>query len=93
MKFRTILMVFAVVAIVVVGGIYFTNPYWKEKTVLKVFHAGSLTGPFETIESHFEADQKTFLRDVDVQLEPAGSVTCVLATRGTSVSTNGSTCP
>ncbi len=71
------LMVVAIIVVVVVGGIYFTNPYWKEKTVLKIFHAGSLTVPFETIEAQFEADQQTFLREVDVQLEPAGSVACV----------------
>ena len=47
------LLVLAIVAIVLVGGTYFTNPYWKEKTVLKVFHAGSLTVPFEAIEAQF----------------------------------------
>ena len=76
MKSRSMLIIFAVI-VIVVGGIYFTNPYWKEKTVLKVFLAGSLTVPFETIEAKFEADHKTFLQEVDVQLEPAASIVCI----------------
>lgn len=76
MKQQTIVLVLTFI-VIVVTSIYATNQYWKEKTVLKIFHAGSLTVPFETIEAQFEADQKTFLREVDVQLEPAGSVTCI----------------
>ena len=44
-----------------------------QKTVLKVLIAGSLTSPMEKIEAKFEADHK----NVDVQLEPAGSKECV----------------
>lgn len=44
-----------------------------EKVVLKVLIAGSLTSPMEKVEAKFEADHK----NVDVQLEPAGSKECV----------------
>ncbi|MHC1629379.1 MAG: tungstate ABC transporter substrate-binding protein WtpA [Methanoculleaceae archaeon] len=40
---------------------------------LKVFHAGSLTGPFEEVKAAFEAEHP----GVTVLLEPAGSVSCV----------------
>lgn len=45
----------------------------EESVTLKVLHAGSLTSPFEEIEAQFEAD----FPNVDVQLEPAGSTSCV----------------
>jgi molybdate/tungstate transport system substrate-binding protein len=45
----------------------------SEGTVLKVFHAGSLTVPFEAIKENFESAHP----EVEVQLEPAGSVACV----------------
>jgi molybdate/tungstate transport system substrate-binding protein len=54
----------------VVGGFLLLGP---QKTKLKVFHAGSLTVPFEEVEDEFEKDHP----DIDVQLEPAGSVQCV----------------
>ena len=67
----------AVVLFLVIGiGVYNyinTEPPEKEEIVLKVFHAGSLTGPLEKVEARFEADYP----NVDVQLEPAGSVQCV----------------
>ncbi|KDE54839.1 tungstate ABC transporter substrate-binding protein WtpA [Methanoculleus sp. MH98A] len=44
-----------------------------EEVQLKVFHAGSLTGPFEKVKAAFEADHP----GVTVLLEPAGSVDCV----------------
>ncbi len=44
-----------------------------EKTVLKVLIAGSLTSPMGKIEQKFETDHP----NVDVQLEPAGSIECV----------------
>ncbi|KLK88182.1 molybdenum ABC transporter substrate-binding protein [Methanoculleus sediminis] len=40
---------------------------------VKVFHAGSLTGPFEKVKAEFEADHP----GVTVLLEPAGSVDCI----------------
>ncbi|MHC1626512.1 MAG: tungstate ABC transporter substrate-binding protein WtpA [Methanoculleaceae archaeon] len=40
---------------------------------LKVFHAGSLTGPFEKVKAAFEDGHP----GVTVHLEPAGSVSCV----------------
>jgi molybdate/tungstate transport system substrate-binding protein len=45
----------------------------EQKTVLKVLIAGSLTSPMEKVEAKFEADHK----NVDVQLEPAGSLECI----------------
>ena len=67
----------AVVLILVIGiGVYSyinTEPPEEEEIVLKVFHAGSLTVPLEEVEARFEADYP----NVDVQLEPAGSVQCV----------------
>jgi molybdate/tungstate transport system substrate-binding protein len=50
-----------------------TTPTPGEGTVLKVFHAGSLTVPFEAIKENFESAYP----EVEVQLEPAGSVACV----------------
>jgi len=44
-----------------------------EEITLKVLHAGSLTSPFEKIEAEFESE----FPNIDVQLEPAGSVSCV----------------
>ncbi|XRO77757.1 tungstate ABC transporter substrate-binding protein WtpA [Methanocaldococcus sp. 10A] len=45
----------------------------QEKIVLKIFHAGSLSVPFEEYEKMFEKEHP----NVDVQREPAGSVACV----------------
>ncbi|CAB3289094.1 Molybdate/tungstate-binding protein WtpA [Methanocaldococcus lauensis] len=45
----------------------------QEKIVLKVFHAGSLSVPFEEYEKMFEKEHP----NVDVEREPAGSVACV----------------
>jgi molybdate/tungstate transport system substrate-binding protein len=42
------------------------------KPALKIYHAGSLTVPFEEIEKQFESSH-----DVDVQLEPHGSVEAI----------------
>lgn len=44
-----------------------------EDVQVKVFHAGSLTGPFEKVKAEFEADHP----GVTVLLEPAGSVDCI----------------
>jgi molybdate/tungstate transport system substrate-binding protein len=63
----------AVVAVAAIGGVWYYTTLAPEEKVLKVFHAGSLTLPFEDIEAQFEADHP----NVDVQLEPAGSVACV----------------
>jgi len=44
-----------------------------EDVQVKVFHAGSLTGPFEKVKAEFEAEHS----GVTVLLEPAGSVDCI----------------
>jgi len=70
------ILVAAIVAIIVaatIGGFWHYTNTTSETTVLKVFCAGSLTLPFEDIEAQFEADHP----NVDVQLEPGGSVTRV----------------
>jgi molybdate/tungstate transport system substrate-binding protein len=65
--------VVAIVAVAAIGGVWYYTTLEPEETVLKVFCAGSLTLPFEDVEAQFEADNP----NVDVQLEPAGSVACV----------------
>ncbi|TXT61294.1 MAG: putative solute-binding protein [Promethearchaeota archaeon] len=65
-----IIVALAIVVGLVIGGIILLGP---QKKVLKVFHAGSLTVPFESVEDKFEADNP----NIDVQLEAAGSVQCV----------------
>lgn len=45
----------------------------EEASVLKIFHAGSLSVPFEELEKEFEAQNP----GVDVQREAAGSAKCV----------------
>ena len=49
------------------------NSEAQEKIVLKIFHAGSLSVPFEGYEKMFEKEHP----NVDVEREPAGSVACV----------------
>ncbi|MDN7011659.1 tungstate ABC transporter substrate-binding protein WtpA [Methanoculleus sp. FWC-SCC3] len=44
-----------------------------EDVQVKVFHAGSLTGPFEKVKAEYEAEHA----GVTVLLEPAGSVDCI----------------
>jgi len=63
----------AIIAVAAIGGVWYYTTLKPEEKVLKVFCAGSLTLPFEDIEAQFEADNP----NVDVQLEPAGSVACV----------------
>jgi len=63
----------SILAIATIGGLWY---YWltnSQKVFLKVFCAGSLTLPFEDIKAQFEADHT----NVEVQLEPGGSVTRV----------------
>jgi len=63
-----------IIVIAIIGVFYFTRDnQTQEPVTLKIFHAGSLTVPFEEIEARFEED----FPNVDVQLEPAGSVQCV----------------
>jgi molybdate/tungstate transport system substrate-binding protein len=63
-----------IIVIAIIGVYYFTRgDQTQEPVTLKIFHAGSLTVPFEEIEARFEED----FPNVDVQLEPAGSVQCV----------------
>ncbi len=49
------------------------NSKSEEKIVLKIFHAGSLSIPFEEYEKMFEKEHS----NVDVEREPAGSVACI----------------
>ena len=67
-------VIIAVIAIISIGGFWY---YWftgsSQKIILKVFCAGSLTLPLEDIEAQFGEDHT----NVEVQLEPSGSVTCV----------------
>lgn len=64
-------IIVSILAITALGGLY----YWStsRKIALRVFCAGSLTLPFEDIKAQFEADHN----NVEVQLEPGGSVTRV----------------
>lgn len=77
------LLIALIVSLVVIGGIA-TGTLWKNRVVLKVFHAGSLTLPLEQIKAKFEHDFASYrpagsmtVYSVEVQLEPAGSVQCV----------------
>jgi molybdate/tungstate transport system substrate-binding protein len=66
-------VIVSVLVIATIGGLWY---YWStvsQKTVLKVFCAGSLTLPFEDIKAQFETDHT----NIEVQLEPGGSVTRV----------------
>jgi molybdate/tungstate transport system substrate-binding protein len=67
------IIIIAIIAVAAIGGVWYYTNTNSETTVLKVFCAGSLTLPFENIEAQFEADHP----NVDVQLEPGGSVTRV----------------
>ncbi len=68
------IIIAVIIALTIIGVYYFTrNDQTQESVTLKIFHAGSLTVPFEEIEARFEED----FPNVDVQLEPAGSVQCV----------------
>jgi molybdate/tungstate transport system substrate-binding protein len=72
----TKIQVVIICALIVIASVTVFSYYWftnRGKVVLKVFCAGSLTLPFEDIEAQFEADNP----NVDVQLEPGGSVTRV----------------
>jgi len=71
-RIRIILLSGSILITLIVGGIFFINPFQEQK-VLKVFHAGSLTIPFEDIEFIFEKNNP----NVDIQLQSAGSVQCV----------------
>lgn len=76
MNLRTIGIATAILVLVAMG-IYVTMPLLQEKTVVKVFCAGSLAIPLEKIEEKFESDKRLLLRNVDVQIETAGSVKTV----------------
>ena len=73
-KYISIAVAAVAIAGISIGGyaaFYFMTGSYK--TPLKVFHAGSLTVPLEDVEEKFEAAYP----GVDVQLQAAGSVTCV----------------
>lgn len=62
-----------ILTIATIGSLFY---YWStgsQRIVLKIFCAGSLTLPFEDIKAQFEADHT----NVEVQLEPGGSITRV----------------
>ncbi|MEA1905131.1 MAG: tungstate ABC transporter substrate-binding protein WtpA [Candidatus Hadarchaeota archaeon] len=63
-------IIIALIAVIVVLGVLVFST--GSKPVLKVYHAGSLTVPLEEIEIQFESSH-----DVDVQLEPHGSVEAI----------------
>lgn len=75
MNFLTkIITVIAIIAIcAIVGSIFAWKTMLQPKTILKIFHAGSLTIPFEEIEKAFENENPK----VDVQRESMGSVKAV----------------
>ena len=50
-----------------------SNPNTNEKITLKIFHAGSLAVPFSKYEENYEKENP----NIDIQREPAGSVTCI----------------
>ena len=53
--------------------ILFSSPVKADKIILKVFHAGSLSAPFEAIEKAFEARYP----GIDVRRESSGSVRAI----------------
>lgn len=67
--------IIAIVIVVAVVGVYVLTREkpTPEQITMKVFHAGSLTVPFEEIKAMLEENHP----NVVVQLEPAGSVQCV----------------
>ena len=67
---RKLVLVLAIILVILVAGGLALKI--TEKTALKIFHAGSLTSPFEDIERGFESEH-----NVDVQLEPSGSVEAI----------------
>jgi molybdate/tungstate transport system substrate-binding protein len=66
-------MIVSILAIIAIGGLLYYRSTGSEKIALKIFCAGSLTLPFEDIKAQFKADHT----NVEVQLEPGGSVTRV----------------
>ncbi|MHA1732127.1 MAG: tungstate ABC transporter substrate-binding protein WtpA [Promethearchaeota archaeon] len=72
-KSKYAVIVAAISVSVIMGFLLVNSVQNRRSVVLKVFHAGSLSIPFEEIEKEFEADYQ----NVDIQLESAGSVQCV----------------
>jgi len=73
LKPLTKILIVVVATCIVIGGILAWKALVPSKTVLKVFHAGSLAVPFKEIEETFEGQHP----NVDVQREPMGSVKAV----------------
>lgn len=69
----TFFLIFAAVLFSGCTGTTNTDPAPAGNVQVKVFHAGSLTGPFEKVKAEFEAEHP----GVTVLLEPAGSVDCI----------------
>lgn len=66
-------MVAVSVAILVLTGVLFTGCIEEEDEVLNIYHAGSLSVPFDELEQKFEDEHP----NVDVRRESAGSVATV----------------
>ncbi|WP_423792529.1 tungstate ABC transporter substrate-binding protein WtpA [Methanocaldococcus indicus] len=73
MKKTTILIFFVIGSILLAGCVNVGNQQENKKIVLKIFHAGSLSVPFEEYSKMFEKEHPNIV----VEREPAGSVTCV----------------
>ena len=75
MKGKNAVKVIALVSvlIMVLAAVFIAAFSGEQKITLKVFHAGSLSIPFEEAEKEFEASHP----GVDVQLEAAGSVNTI----------------
>jgi len=70
---RKTLIVFIVVVFISLFSGCITSDSNDEQVTLKILHAGSLTAPMESIKAIFESEYP----NVEVQLEPAGSVSCI----------------
>ncbi|MFW9989086.1 MAG: tungstate ABC transporter substrate-binding protein WtpA [Candidatus Odinarchaeota archaeon] len=68
------IVVVGIVAVIIIGGVVLVGlDSGTQKTQVKVFHAGSLAIPLQSVETEFETNYP----NVDILLEAAGSVQCV----------------
>ncbi|MFW6138555.1 MAG: tungstate ABC transporter substrate-binding protein WtpA [Spirochaetota bacterium] len=73
MRKRAVLMLIGVIVLLLGFGVCFAEKKNNEaQGKLTIFHAGSLTVPFEEMEKQFEEMHQ----GIDVQREPAGSTKC-----------------
>ncbi|MEM3755026.1 MAG: tungstate ABC transporter substrate-binding protein WtpA [Candidatus Bathyarchaeia archaeon] len=59
--------------LIIVGTYFYYYESQKEKIILKIFHAGSLTEPLEKIEKYFESKYP----NVNILREPSGSIEAI----------------